>query len=368
LYGWKSGSNQHLLFADFDELPSVPLLPKPDASKRENWDRLAQRLEQQVQGRGIVFRSISGKCKVAFVVEAPDGVKMTKEIAASTLQKLLPDDLFETIDKSTSALSITFLNSDLVSLLSSKIHTLSPILINLDGIDLDSSYTSSFNDPAYDYLDSESLSIRGREDLYNHIPNERGLSGYRYWIYQGEIPEELKASIKRGAETKIMKALLALPILLKSFNISQTVMGQSVGVSQKTVSVKLARFISLGLLEVLNRATVPGKKAITYRASGVLREVLTAIVAARRQQQRLPEKIEEGHWNESLLSVGLRHFRGNGQSFLAWAKTVPGIERKDRLRQAERFAQWLDRRFRKRVEVMPMRSSTAQELELRMAA
>lgn len=331
--GWASKSNQsnqHLVIADFDRL----LYEEPTVgfSTADHWSPLRSYLRMIYQGKGIVLTSFSGKCKVIFVVETPKGVSMNRQIALDTLQSILPDDLFEIIDKSTSALSLTILTPGIINILSKELPNISVIPCILDSIDLEKDNQDLF--PNFDETKATPSNTSPPKECYiSCIPT------HKYKSYEGELG--CLAEFEKGARGKILRVLCAMPRLRTGFDISQIVMAKTVGVSQKTVHVNLQWFISKGLLKVTNGSYRAGKKAMTYQAAWLLLETLDAVYR-HRTKAILPTAIANGEWTRTLRWVALTFFRLKGRAYLTWALSIPGIERKDRLRQAKHWAKWLD--------------------------
>lgn len=320
LEGWSSGSSQYLVFADFDTVPCG----------FASYDSLYSYLQHEFGRKSIVFRSNSNKCKVAFVVETPSDVELTWQASLDTLEWLLPEELFTALDRSDAALRKSYLTPESLKLINSRLTTLDPIPCVLDSLDL------SHIDPleGVTWLPGDILG-GGERDL-------TCTTNANYRVFEGEIDQRFR--YRGEVEETFIRFLLATVSLVteQGFDISQTKLGHTLGISQQAAGKWIQKYIQGGKLQEIDCRYIRGKKAKTYKASGILHEALIALYSDEfKTMSPLPLNIAEGNWNQILKKVASHNFRNRPDKFLDWASGLEGIELKDRMKQAKRLSKWL---------------------------
>ena len=328
LHCWIHSGTLYPILADFDCLPE----------QFNSFDQFADYLSKIYKEKGITFRSHSKKVKVLFIAEVPKGLKMSYQIALDTLESIFfADDLFKYIDKSVSALSVTFLNPVIINTISKNLSTTKPVKATIDNIDLEKVLQDESLNPDSDILDFESLAIRDtNSSSISCIPTSK----YRYKVE--ELDPKLQLSENKIVK-EILKILSATPQLIKQFDISQYILANTLGVSQKTISKALAKIQKLGLLEVSNSHFVPGKKAKSYQAKGALLLVLKDKFGTKNNKFKkpLPAAIKDGEWNDILSKIAVSNFRKDPEGFSSWANSLPDSNKKDRKLKIKKLTKWL---------------------------
>jgi len=287
-------------------------------------------LEYEFGQKGVVFRSNSNKCKVAFVIEVPSKVELTRRAALDTLEWLLPEELYLALDVSDAALRKSYLTPGSIKLINSRLTTLDPIPCILDSLDL--GYMDSLE--GVHWLDGDVL-IEGERDLTCTT-----ISPYR--LFEGEIDPAFEQRCE--VEETFIRFLLATVSLIteRGFDISQTKLGHNLGISQQAAGKWIKKYVREGKLQEIDCKYKPGEKAKTYKATGILREALVALYSDQlRESDPLPMSIPEGNWNQTLRKIASLNFRNRPEQFLDWVSGLAGIDQKDRMKQAKRLSKWL---------------------------
>ena len=323
LHCWKSDSNLVLINADFDE--------EPDAYGFADFDRLEEFLLSTIGHLGIVTRSASNKVKVFFLLNLPQDIEITKDIALDTLSKILPDDLSEHIDHRLSALSKSYITERMCIDINTSLFTLIPIEPVLDSV--------------------EENPVKG--EYSSCIPYYQATPTLEAQNFGNLISQRLSEEVNRTKTLEqIMLFLMAAPSLVTTgFQISQKKLGVTAGVSQKTISLYLSKLLNAGLLYTVNKTYVPDKQAKTYRFAGLFRVLFkmffdrpsSFIRKPRRSRSELPSRINDGEWNDTMVKNVYR-FRANPDAFLEWIKSIPDYHLKDRWQQANRILKWFLRK------------------------
>jgi len=292
-----------LVVADFDSLPVVPGLAW-------DWETFRAYLSWRYGHLGLVVESPSGKAKIVFVVRIPDGASMTTDIALDTLDWLLDPEEREVIDRTPAALTQFLLREKAFSLLQERLNLL-PV------------------HPAI--LDS------------TEEPEETT----RWHLFEGEVPdmglndlqEFLIRYILGSSKLALAKIALSQPYLvrqaeMKGFSFKSMVAGQ------KQVSRALEKFQEMGLLEVVNGKWFGGKRAKTYRAAGVLKDLAEEILAnlPDKEPHVPPASIAAGAWNRILLHESNYHLAQ--ETYEQWFYSLDGCMDKDREAQMRKVWKW----------------------------
>jgi hypothetical protein len=304
---WSSGSTLHVVSADFDQVPLG----------FGSYDRLFQYLQATLGHLGIVSRSVSGKVKMFFVVDIPSNVGMSSEIALDTLSKILPDDLFDFIDKSEAALSLTFLTKGLIEDLKG-LKDVDPIPCVLDSI--------------------------GNEDAkggYYYSGNAK----HKFKPYTGEIGQMLKEEAKLLSVQKeaVFRILLNINALRKDgFCLSSVKIGRECSVSHRTVRFWFTRWTDTGVLICINKQ-YNFRGATTYKGATIAAKKYKfndniKLPPLQKQPLKalepLPTSILDEQWREALWQAA-RCFVSRPDAeiaFLAWVQTLPNWNAKGKRR------------------------------------
>ena len=257
------------------------------------------------------MRSFSGGVKAFFVTELDEDVEMNTNVALDTLEKILGDDLFRFIDKSTPALTWTFLTNDMIHVMSERLPQLRP----WDAVSEGGICTC---------LPSGDWALR---EYLEEIPDSLGL--------------KMKFFLKgrhRAKREEFLRILLASPALNteRGLDITSTTIGEQIGVSFKTICAWRKELVDVGALVVIDPSHMIGSKAVTFRAGGPIEEFLSAQYANAmelKDDAKLPETIPDNEWYETLSNL-TRYFVDAPEEFLRWVETLPGVNRNQRLRKA----------------------------------
>jgi hypothetical protein len=235
---------------------------------------------------------------------------MTTGIALDTLDWLLDLEEREAIDRSPSALTRFLLREKVFSLLRERLNLL----------------------PAHSaILDS----TEGPEEAT------------RWHLYEGELPdmglnhlqEFLIRYILGFSKRALTKIALSQPNLVK-----QAVMCgftfKTAAAGQKQFSRALEIFQEVGLLALVKGTWFSGKRAKTYKAIGVLRDLAEEILTNLPQKAAHigPASIEPGTWNETLLRES--NYHRTRDSFEKWFYSLDGCMDKDREAQMRKVWNW----------------------------
>ena len=300
---WNSGTAQHLVAADFDDLPEG----------FASWDNFYQFCYSLFRHIAVVTRSPSQKVKIFFVITFSHPQEMTRAIALETLEAYLlisSHDLFECIDNSCSALATARINKSIFEGLS-EAHSLIP----LDAI-------------------GEEI-----DETFNKYNNSNG----SLTQHSGPLHEEVSQWVKGdGRREKFIRILLASFSLCskEGFDIPQTKFGRECNVTPMAIGNWLRRLRECGWLRLVDPNYERGKKAMTYVAAGHLREEILKLIEDRIDEKQSLTEITDGKWNSTLgqLSYHGRH-QAKGE-FLQSIKRIEGAYKKDRIRQAGNWFDW----------------------------
>ena len=243
---------------------------------------------------------------------------MNKAIAIATIDKLLgfnPDLLG--YDKSTSALSKTFLPRGVIKPLADGLPHLQPM-------------------PCVHPEDPGS--IRG---CYSSTTDTASKKPYR--SYRGPINDLMPAFKGRGARERLIRILLASPQLLyrSGFGLSTIKASKQLRISQQRLSAIRIDLVKEGLLIPVDQKYVPSKRAKSFRASGELASALKQLYP-KSTEFILPESIPSHKWNETLgRVVGSLFYRGYTlDKALTEVRKIEGSQFRDRMKQAKNWYGW----------------------------
>jgi hypothetical protein len=318
---WKTKSRFKIIIADFDVLPS----------EFDCWEGLRGYL-RHICPNGLVLESPSGKAKVLFKLELPEGVEISQAIAHDTLRHQI-GELHEYCDRAATAARILFVNAKMFEWVS-LVDTLKPIPAILDSIEEETSHE------------------------WHWIPEELPIPAYQalrdtFSDAQFFVMRFIASWSKRALETK-----LQLP---QTYIAEQSRLLFESGLyhrayTQGQISEAIYQLKRMQLLECVDHSYHVGRYAKLYEVKSVLRSALLSVLLFFSVQslppssedlrkegslvlsKSLPEWIEkrfipDGSWN-NLLWKATNFFR-NKTDFLTWVKSVPGNWLKGRFRQAE---------------------------------
>jgi len=294
---WSSGTNQHVLCADFDDLPKG----------FKDFDELIEHLNWQYVN-AVVTRSRRGRAKAFFVLELPPQVSMTNQIAELTLKEILEPALFEIVDRG--GFWQTWLTPEIKANLQRRLHLLDPVIAT--------------------------------------IPTKENIP---FRVAQGPLPLVLHNFISSGTKgtefekrEKFVRILMATPLLRESFCISTKKCAAECAVEPMSISRWKRQLLEKGQLILINNQYFMGKQAKAFKAAGALLASLPP-VPDKTTRHRLPPStvIEDGDWNSALL-YAVRFYSGDRDLVLQWFSQCSGHQLKDRRLQLERiiksYARW----------------------------
>lgn len=309
-HGHSPESPLQLICADFDRLPSE----FDTGSGPADWKRFRAYLTWELGGRAVVTGSRSDKAKAFFVVQV-DGTKtqdteITTKSGQYTLTSLLPVHLLSLVDLSHSAMFETFITQGMCTALRE----------GLPGL------------ARAGYL----------EYAYTPYAEKGGRPTTKaYRVYGGLIASDFRWFVGKSAKREaFIRTLLECPGLIGTdgFDLVQEKLANAVGAKIETVKSWLAVLIRQKLLVCTDPTWAKGRKAKTYKALNDLAVSLTAIhgeQTSRKGREPLPTVIRAHEWHATLWRASYRFTRTPG-AFLEWVQTVPGYDRKDRQRMAEK--------------------------------
>lgn len=305
---WSSSTNLYVLAADFDSLPYG----------YSDYDALAERLQKLFSPiEAVITRSASNKVKAFFLVATPNDIEMDRAIATETLNKIFmfDVDLFYSLDLSTTALRITYLNQDVLNGLSSNLYKLKPISCALP-------------------VDFEDSKVINTSTTGTGMPKP-------YRSYMGEISPLLKKIKLNSIQERVLRILLEAKQLITpyGFCISTSKISKDLDVSQQLISRYRRGLEKEGWLKILGpRFYVPGKRALRFVADGDLATVMSEMYTVKLI---IPETIADGAWQTTLLRLMsfLQKFHTLAEA-LAIVSQIRGSKEKGRLKKAEGLYKW----------------------------
>jgi len=312
-----TASTTRLIYADFDTHPHT----------FKNFDEFYDFISYTFKASAVTIRSFNNKVKIIFQVKTIQE-SITKKDALRFLKKILPLELFNHIDQTDAALKLSFIKAkDIKELRKLKYKTVHNLL-NI--IEDNTNYLSELKDT----LNNTSL-------LKPLSPSPVGgytlVEEHKYRTIKNNLFIHATKHIHKNNPQFIqfMYILLASSQLLYSngFDIPTTKVAKQVGVSQRTVSSWRYKLERTGILKCINRYYMPGVKAYTYTATGILKRFLHKLHKKTKARTALPTYIKDGTWYETLWYYSYR-FRFHPKDFLAWIQRVRGHDRKTRPRIA----------------------------------
>jgi hypothetical protein len=279
---WSSGTTQHVVCADFDDLPN----------NFRDFEEFREHLEWRYSCEAVITKSRSGKAKAFFVVELPLDTEMTNEIALIALNRILEPLLFNLCDRG--GLNTTWLMPEMKEALHNKLHKLSPISIEPPKKEI----------PSFRVFNG-CLQI----EIHNFIFNKDKQTNY-------------------VAKEKFIRILLATPGLKKSFCLSTSKLGVECGVSAMCISRWIKELVKNGWLKVLNKGHyVAGKIAKAYKAQNelLLNLELNYPTVAKQSGTAPPTTVKAGNWNKAIWQA-ICYYGGDEDLAWGWFEECDGHE------------------------------------------
>lgn len=322
-----SGGEVKLIVADFDRLPDGYSSEHWSSEKKILWEDFRRYLHYRYGKIGLVLISPSGKAKIVFKISLPNSIEMTREIALDTLQILLEESDFAVIDRSAPAARLLFLNSGMYRVMRDRLDP-RPII-----------------QPVLDSLEEGGVPQTSQEHRWKPAlaaaPELDALDG----VLDREVQWFLARFLAGAPELANECIGLSQPYLVR-----QSAHWLEKPFSQRSLSEGIASLIAKGLLSVIDDSFAPGRKSKLYRAEGVLRNAMDALIQKRHSGKVstrpafLDEDLPDGMWDATLWKA--TNWFGDEASFLEWATGKNGIEHEGRFRKAK--AAWrnhIDARF-----------------------
>lgn len=302
---WNSGSNQFVLAADFDKY-------KDNTFK--DFEFLFSSCEHLQDS--ICTYSVRGRVKVFFVVELEGINTMTGTLAAHLLKNIFTDndrtDLISIIDSKTSAMSVTFLDTNIIKAITGKLSSLKPY-----------KYSKEF---------LNSIASNATKEGNNIV-----LVNSPFIRFKGDITEpKLLKFIKRNAKKEdFIRLLLGTSKIIHSIDLPIRKICKELGVSTGTVHNYIQKLIELNLLVNLNEDSyIVGVHAKSYKA---VNELLKLAEESNNIVSTfiLPTVIKDGEWYKTLYRC-VPHFKYKSlEEFLKWVRSIPNWDKKpERIRNA----------------------------------
>lgn len=315
-----------LVAADFDQIPewfendALNYLDgdaELDPTEEMLWADFRSYLSHRYGRLGLVLSTPSGKAKILFLVLASASIPMSHAIALDTLQLLLEEWDFASVDTKPAALNRLYVNGEMLASMQSGLEVL-PV-----------------HEPVLDSLDQEPISGQiSRCSLWDLPP----LPAEEQSALGGVIHHDVEWFIVRfmGSMPTASLECMALPQIFLSRQSSQHPEGPF---GQATISRAVNALVNRGLLAVVDDRYAPGKKAKLYRAEGVLREAMVRLSLAAPKPPGpevasfLSQEIPDGHWDEVLWKA--TNFFRDETSYMAWVQGKKGVKLRGRARKAQ---------------------------------
>lgn len=333
----RKGSEEKLLFADFDYCPFNM------ANEEMAWDLLFDYLTERFEGQGFVFRSLSGyKVKVAFRVSKEADAKQflaarLPEFWNSTVEVKIPDNdrskndktvRKECLDKSESAMNKCSLNLDMLFLFREKICKL-PVL---------------------------GLGREKKEEVQDFIMTTKSIpapasapsfksSGKEWKMYDGSTLPKLRSE----AALAVCRFLLGNPFLAlseKGIGLSQHWLAAQVGISQQAISTGISHLLKRGYLKITREAqrhVCPN----SYQVTGQLAECARSIYFDRcgKEYDTASAKLEPAkeivlEGKSFVILRKLTNYFSTEEGYIEFVSEIPGIHLKGRLDRAYQLWDW----------------------------
>jgi len=289
-------SKYKIVVADFDHLPKT----------FTDWSDFRKFLSFQYGHMGLVLKSPSGKAKMMFLIELPDGQAMSLGIALDTLDWFLEGEERKAIDRSESANCRCFINERMYNDIRNAIDRLPIFPAILDSAEdkpLETKIVRRWN-----FLAKDAIGL----DLLKEI-----LTTKAQWF--------LARYILGSAKLAMDEIDLPQPYIIGQAEIQ----GDYVP-SLPALSSARASFVKLGLLELTDAEYGRGKKGMSYRATGILLQACETVLEHQtpRADHVPPVSIVDGEWNTILLKE-VNYFL-KYELWNDWFYSLPGCREKDR--------------------------------------
>jgi hypothetical protein len=290
-------TQQHLIIADFDchgdqdKLSDVLTTGIDVTQKYEN---------------AILFKTASGNPKIGFVVESDR--RPNAQQARAYLALRLPDHMHWYDSNGLNRLHINNVN---VSSLEDTLHRCSAELVD---------FTPATSPTTKRSTDRTSQSA----SLQLAVP----AASYRFIeSHSSQIPAQLQLWAKDAKRRQLLTMLTACWGLLGTYNLPQSLIASQLNCSITHAGQLLKELRQLGVLVLLDKTFVQGKKAQTYRAAGCLYKAIqqhkTDYKKGTAPKQPLPTHIEKGQFYVLCLRT-LGRFQTNA-AFLQYIDTLHGL-------------------------------------------
>lgn len=292
---WSPRGNQKIICGDFDELPS----------DYDSWDTFHLDMKKRYSSKGYVFRSVSGKVKVFFLVELKTNFinhKMGKYI----LSKLLEKNHFSQVDTSYTGMSICYTN---------------PIMI------------AGFRK----WLESSP-----EPQKVNLAPVFRKIANHNFDIHKGKLPKILEMKFIKGNKAKELLCRILLRqrrMAMKSgFDIPTTKFSRELGVDQKTVHRWRNELVELNFITCIDETYKINKKGMTYKALGLFKKITIQIFKTIKDKTKkfhaLPTTIADGMWHSTIWNYSKYYFKDRQDEFIEWVASLPDSDKHGRMKKA----------------------------------
>jgi hypothetical protein len=344
-----SGTDHHLIAADFDELGDF-----------SDYNELYREVEKL---HCTVAFSASGKVKAFFPVQYAG--TMNTAVALRFLEEKLPEELWSIVDKNYAALFTTRLTTSIISALSSNcpdkgITSRRPSRIEVSPTDYSENELSSIIEESKSFYYPQGVTeYTPREDIINTAQSWQPPFNSAHTFNQTTIDpglelEELQFWLKadpKGAKKALLRILFSMTGLNKEtgFNLPTHKLGREMGCSAKVAAKHLKFLREKGYLEIIDDSAQIGVKAYTYIAKGALKEVINRLNSVTRKpclKLASPTELADGCWNTGLWRVQLRCFHlHQAEEFRQWAIGLPGAGLKDRPKQIQKVYEKMLERY-----------------------
>lgn len=168
------------------------------------------------------------------------------------------------------------------------------------------------------------------------------------WEADIELTEEMKIWIDKKilgkrvilTRERLIRILIAQKGLLIRFDISKEWLSDYLHIKRDTLSVWLKDIMKRGWLSIANEAYGKGYKAISYRAENGLAELIMNYYGFKDRKDSysskpLPMQIKDGEWHRTVYIASFRFQNDEtDENFIGWFKSVPGWDKKTRLKEA----------------------------------
>jgi hypothetical protein len=346
---WNSGGSYGVICGDIDRLPL----------KMKSFDLLESLLRRELGKEFVVTRSSSGKVKVFCLAFFPEFQNLAgyrkksqaiKNISLAALRSVLPGDIFDCVDQSATAFLYSFMNQRMF-------HDFKTLESKPVAVEVERESELSF---------SVSVKSRGvKISVPLKISSEKQEVIHSYRLYRGGLPifanrfvEKYKSKQKEKKEEFIRLLLETEALVSGGFDLPVTEISKFIGTKQQNISRWNQRLVKDGQLKLANRKFSPGNFSKRYLAKGELEEFLVQRAAKKKKKKGklvelptdyvLPKKIPPGRWSQLTYEAIKFHFRDDIEAYRNWLLGLPGINEKDRFKEAiDRHKWFMKNEFRK---------------------